>query len=307
VKKAGKKSFIYTYIIATPMKIKPECVPCLLNRVLYETNLVAPERGIEVMARCCNVLSNELKKPDRVSSEVATKVHGEAYRIIGNQDPYRELKRAANASAVEMIPEIEEKLKNCKDALSFLMLAAIAGNTLDFGIRGALSEVTTLKTKFWDMIAEGFGVDDTKKIISYIPNGNILYFTDNCGEIVFDKLLIQELRKLHPERITLVVKGKPILSDATLEDALELKMDEVVDDIITTNGFAVGLNFRDMGAALTSKLKDATFVISKGMANYEALSETSIKPIAYLLKAKCRPVAESIGAKAGDNVARIVE
>ncbi|MCX8172984.1 MAG: ARMT1-like domain-containing protein [Thermoplasmata archaeon] len=287
------------------MKIRAECVPCLLGRVLYETNLVAPEKGLEVMADACAILGRRIN-PECVSSEVATEVHAAAYRRVG-PDPYRELKNNANRTVLEMLPAILERAEKEEDRFRFLTLCAIAANTLDFGIKGGLRDVDTLKTRFWDIVGLGLGVDHTDKIKNLIPGGKLLYFTDNCGEIVLDRTLIAEIRKMKPEYIGVVVKGVPVLSDATMEDALELRFDELVDEILTTNGFAVGVNVHDFGGKLEARLRTATLVIAKGMANFEALSETRIKPIAYLLRAKCPPVAESIGARVGDNVAKLIE
>lgn len=286
------------------MKIRAECVPCLLGRVLYETNLVNPEFGIEVMAEACGILARRISK-ESVSSEVATEVHAAAYRRVG-PDPYKELKRSANEAVKEMVPAIVERAEKELDRFKFLTLCAIAANTLDFGIKGGLRDVEHLRTEFWKIVGSGFGIDHTEEIKALIPGGRLLYFTDNCGEIVLDRLLIEEIRKLKPKYIGVVVKGVPVLSDATLEDALELKLDEVVDEILTTKGFAVGVNVRDLGERLEERINSSTLVIAKGMANFEALSETRISPIAYLLRAKCKPVAESIGAKIEENVAKLV-
>ncbi|MEM3395808.1 MAG: ARMT1-like domain-containing protein [Thermoplasmata archaeon] len=287
------------------MKMRAECVPCLLGRVLYETNLVNPEIGLEVMAEACEILGRRVRK-NCVSSEVATEVHAAAYRRVG-PDPYCELKKNANKVVMEMVPAIIERAEKETDRFRFLTLCAIVANTLDFGIKGGMRDVEMLRTKFWDLVTQGLGIDDTQKIKARIPGGRVLYFTDNCGEIVLDRLLLEEIQKLEPAYLGVVVKGVPVLSDATMEDALELKLEAIVDEILTTKGFAVGVNIHDFGVNLEERLKSATLVISKGMANFEALSETRIKPIAYLLRAKCSPVAESIGAKVGDNVAKMVE
>jgi uncharacterized protein with ATP-grasp and redox domains len=134
--------------------------------------------------------------------------------------------------------------------------------------------------------------------------GNILYFTDNCGEIVFDKLVCQELTT-YDVSLTLVVKGVPILTDATIEDALSLQLDEVVNNILTTEVFAVGIDFEKISDRLRNRLQKANLIICKGMANYEAFSEKSYKPIAYFLKAKCKSIAEDIHAPLGANVIKV--
>jgi len=143
-------------------------------------------------------------------------------------------------------------------------------------------------------------LEEVKKLLK----GEILYFTDNCGEIVFDKLVCQELKK-YDVHLTLVCKKYPILTDATYEDVKKLGFDEVVDEIITTGKFAVGVDFNGISEKLKRKLNEANLIICKGMANYEAFSETNYKPIAYFLRVKCESIAESMNLKNGINAIKL--
>ena len=137
-------------------------------------------------------------------------------------------------------------------------------------------------------------------------DARILFFTDNCGEIVFDKLLCEELKSFGV-KIILVVKKVPILSDATLKEAHEAGMDAVVDQIITTGDYAVGLNVRAIDPELLGHLQNFDLIICKGMANFEALSETLYKPVLYLLRTKCQPVASALNLPKDLNVAKLIE
>jgi uncharacterized protein with ATP-grasp and redox domains len=134
----------------------------------------------------------------------------------------------------------------------------------------------------------------------------VLFFTDNCGEIIFDKLLCKRIKDFNVH-LGLVVRGEPILTDATLEDVHDFGLEKVVDDVFTTGCFAVGVNFDLLPEGLAKALKDADFIISKGMANYETFSETDIGPIAYLLRTKCEPVAEDMGLDKDINVVKVYE
>jgi uncharacterized protein with ATP-grasp and redox domains len=104
-----------------------------------------------------------------------------------------------------------------------------------------------------------------------------------------------------------VVKGEPIISDATIKDAMELKFEEVVDEILNTGCFAIGLDFKKMPSELSEALKNADLIICKGMANYEAFSETDYKPVAYLLRTKCSAIAKSIGIPMNINIVKLVK
>ena len=132
-----------------------------------------------------------------------------------------------------------------------------------------------------------------KKILA--KSKRVILFTDNCGEIVFDKILCKEIKKLNPDVfLTVVVKGEPIISDATIKDVEELKFEEVSDEILSTGCFAIGLDFDKIPPMLKKALESADLIICKGMANYEAFSETDYHPIAYLLRTKCTAIANSM-------------
>jgi len=143
-------------------------------------------------------------------------------------------------------------------------------------------------------------LEETKRYLE----GDILYFTDNCGEVVFDKLVCRELKK-YDINLTLVVKGTPVLTDATYEDAVHLHFNDVVDEIMTTESFAVGVDFDRISEKLKNKIRDASLIICKGMANYEAFSDTPYRPIVYFLKVKCKSIAEDMKLPLGANAIKL--
>jgi uncharacterized protein with ATP-grasp and redox domains len=155
-------------------------------------------------------------------------------------------------------------------------------------------------------VAQGIDIDDTDRIAALANGADVLYLVDNCGEIYFDELLIEELKSLGA-RVTLVVRGEYILTDVTMEDVQRMGLDKKVDRVLTTGSNAVGVSLEEAPAELLNALRTADLIISKGMANYESLSDAGFKPMAYLLRAKCEPVAASIGAKKGMNVAMLSE
>jgi hypothetical protein len=103
----------------------------------------------------------------------------------------------------------------------------------------------------------------------------------------------------------MVVKGEPILSDATMEDAESLGFNEVVDEILTTGCYAIGVDFNKLPARVNALLKKADIILCKGMANYEAFSEKNYRPIAYLLRTKCTAIANSMGVPVNINVVKL--
>ena len=279
------------------MKIQTECVPCLIKRIIFEAKQSTkdPEIIKNVIKNAGNTLA-ELYDPNECSIAIATKVHKIAYETLGDNDPYKELKERSYKVAQSLIPKVEELVEKSDDPLKISMFCAVIGNTLDFGIEGASNNPELLTEFFEESIEKGLGYDDTEELKDLLSKSkNVLLFTDNCGEFNFDKILCREIKKFNPDiNLTLVVKGEPVLSDATMEDAKQLKFDEVVDRILTTGCFAVGVDFNKLPEDLKKALDETDLIICKGMANYEAFSETDYHPIAYLLRTKCNTIANSM-------------
>ena len=292
------------------MKIQTQCVACLLKRIIFETDLITDDKDIKDKAikNACRIISENYSHNIN-SAEIATKIHKIVYDTIGSLDPYKNLKKQSNEIALSLIPQIRKIIDESNDRLKMSILCSIIGNNLDFGIDGASSHPNELKKIFKKSIKEGFGYNDINKFKILLGKSNkILFFSDNCGEIVFDKILCEELKIFNPNIfLTLVVKGEPILSDATIDDAKYLRFNETVDEIITTGCFAVGVDFKNIPKILYNKLKNCDLIICKGMANYESFSDTSYKPIVYLLRTKCNSIADSMNIQINVNAIKVYE
>jgi hypothetical protein len=290
------------------MKIQPECVPCLLKRIIFETEQSTTDKKLQTKAirNACRILS-EIYNPDECSAEIATKVHKVVYDTLGDEDPYAELKSKSNRIAKSLLPNVERLIRESNEPLKTSMICSIVGNILDFGIEGGSVHPKTLMDVFEKVYSEGLGYDDYPKLTRLLKQSKqVVFFADNCGEIVFDKILCREIKKFNPGvRISLVVRGEPIISDATIEDVKNLNFEEVVDEIMTTGCFAIGIDFNSISPRLKKALEDADLIICKGMANYESFSETNYAPIAYLLRSKCTPIADSMGIPLNVNAIKI--
>lgn len=288
------------------MKMKPRCVPCLLNRVIFEMELVgaSSKKQEEIIKKCADILIKNYTS-EKSSAQIATIVHKTAYNMLGNDDPYRELKEKSNKVAKNILPKAEQYVERSTDRLEGAVMCSIIGNSIDFGIAGSISSPDKLEKEFDSEMERGLQHNDLEKMKKYLK-GDVLYFTDNCGEIVFDRLVCRELKK-YGVHLTLVVKGAPVLTDATYEDAISLNFSDVVDEIVTTEKFAVGIDFDRISEKLKNKIRNASLIICKGMANYEAFSETRYKPIVYFLKVKCKSIAEDMEMPLGANVVKLYE
>ncbi|MGA3198457.1 MAG: ARMT1-like domain-containing protein [Halobacteriota archaeon] len=285
------------------MQVFPECIPCLTSRVLYEAKLSSTDLSTQLKAEeaaaktMCRV---GFKGPIALLS---TEVHRAVYRVLGDDDPYRHVKRLANEIAVKLLPTVQSLIQTSSDPFRSAVIAAIIGNTFDFGVLGFEVATDDFEKEVATIYRHGLDIDDTDAMKPLL--NDVVYVADNVGEIVYDGLLIEQMRKLGAH-VTLVVRGGPILTDATIEDVWEFGLDKVADAVITTGSNAIGIKLDEIPATLRDMLPRASLIIAKGMANYEMLSEYSFKPVAYLMRVKCAPVAESVGARVGDFIAKLV-
>jgi len=285
------------------MKVFPECIPCLLSRVLYEARLSTNDITTQLKAQEAAVKALCNAGIDGPIALLSTDVHRAVYRVLGDDDPYREVKRLANATAVKLLPTVRSNIQMSDNPFRSAVIAAIIGNTFDFGVLGFDVATDNFEREVATIYQHGLDIDDTDAIKKLIKD--VVYVADNVGEIVYDGLLIEQLRALGG-RVTLVVRGGNILTDATIDDVWEFGLDKVADRVLTTGSNAIGIKLDEVSAELRDILPRASLIIAKGMANYEMLSEYPFRPVAYLMRVKCAPVAESVGARVGDFIAKLV-
>jgi uncharacterized protein with ATP-grasp and redox domains len=284
------------------LKTHPRCAPCLLSRVQFEAELSTNDIDLQKRAVLAGIeVLRKYLVDGAPATHLSTKIHREAYRVLGDIDPYREKKQQSNAAAKKLLPLARDFVAK-NDSFRRAVLAAIIGNSFDFGVLGFDADKATAKEAMLRQFEHGLDVDDTERMKSMLRDA--VYLADNCGEIIFDTLLFEEIRKFGG-KITLVVRGAPILNDVTMKEVTELGLDKKVDRVLTTGSNAIGLCLQEAPPELVEALEKATLIISKGMANYETMSEYDFRPIAYLLKTKCESVAEAMGLSRNMNVARV--
>jgi uncharacterized protein with ATP-grasp and redox domains len=287
------------------MKMRGQCIGCLMRRILMEINEVDPSREMEVMEACTIKLGEEFRD-GVVSAECATKIHKLAYDMLG-ADPYLRLKKKSNEQALALFPRAEEFVEAAADTFKAAVLCSIIGNVLDYGIHKDLDKPDYLTNTFETLLQEGMAIDHTDRMKAHLEKAdNVLFFPDNAGEIIFDRLLVREIKGYDVE-ITMVPKEEPILTDVTVEDVTALGLNGQVDKVMGTGGFAVGFPFWNMTRELRAAIEGTDFIISKGMGNYECFTEIEHGPIAYLMRTKCIPVAEALDAPFDKNVAMVFD
>jgi hypothetical protein len=269
-----------------------------MSRVRLEADLtgVTPEEYGQIYEHAAKLLGF-LHSTPYTHPVVASLLHRSVYHLLKTSDPFSELKKQSNSDAADVLTLVKNDLRDFRD----IVTAAVIGNIFDYGVKGHIIQEDFLSF-FRQEFKSGLYIDDTQKILSLCRR--VVYFTDNCGEIVFDHILLKFLKD-HGAFITLVVRDAPILNDATMADATSLGLDKIADETYTTGaGVELGIRFDLLGSEVMNALDSCSLVIAKGMANYESLrEEEGLPPIAYLMAAKCEPIAEEIGVPRGSKVA----
>jgi uncharacterized protein with ATP-grasp and redox domains len=280
------------------MKTYLDCLPCLLNQSLRAVRAITDDevthrQVINTLAARFPELSLGLKPP-----EIAQQGYRIIREITGNHDPFQKVKTEANETALKRYPYLKELITGSKDPLLAACKLAIAGNSIDHGpmmtnlnIRQLLQFPSEL-----DLVVNDYAafLDDLAAA------KRILYIGDNAGEIVLDRILIEELRKTKETEINFVVRDQPVINDVTIADAIATGMDQVAG-IVSSGSDAPGTILPQCSLELQRYYHSSDLIISKGQGNYESL-EGETGNLFFFLKAKCELVAETLGVKVGDAV-----
>ena len=228
-------------------------------------------------------------------------------RITGCMDPYKERKVLENQGALEILPGLEKILAETPDSEKLRTAAKMAclGNVIDYDVPGNNADLSDA-LKFLEV---PLYIDDTDKLKALSKKGtNLLFLTDNAGEVALDTLLVKELRRLGAHVTVAVKDGPPSLNDALMEDALMVGMDKAADKLITTGAKAIGVRLDESPQWFIDIYNGADVIVAKGMANWETMTETPAPASTiYLYRTKCEPVAKAVGAPEGESIAFLVE
>jgi uncharacterized protein with ATP-grasp and redox domains len=289
------------------LKVGSRCGYCLLHRGYKMINMSTKdeETRLKAMEGLLRLMGDQFG-PDAVPSVIGAERGRVIARVTGCEDPYQEMKKEANRHAMELLPGLREHMAEQPEAerLRAACLISCLGNVVDYDVPGNDSDIDAAM----GLLEEGFYIDDIDELKKHVEKGTrLLFFTDNAGEIAFDTLVVEELRKLGAH-VTVAVKGGPSLNDALMRDAEEVGMTEAADEVITTGTDAIGVRLDESPEWFLERFYNADVIIAKGMANWETLTETPAPcPLMYLFRTKCEPVARAVGAPERQNVALLVE
>ena len=277
------------------MKIALECIPCFVRQAFEAGGLVTSDNELRerILREVLSTLSE--KSFDATPPSIGRDVHAIVKTLTGDNDPYYKAKQDSNTLALKLMPSLKGYIKDSLDPFETALRLSIAGNIIDYGQGDNIDEekIKNSISQCLNQPIERDSIEDLKKELSRASN--ILYLADNAGEIVFDRLLINELKQ-YP--VSLAVRGKPIINDALREDAAIAGIDKLIE--VIDNGTDIpGTIIEECSQEFRERFFESDLIISKGQGNYETLSNTH-KKIFFLLKVKCPVIARDIGCHEGD-------
>jgi uncharacterized protein with ATP-grasp and redox domains len=278
------------------MKLAAGCYECL-HRLIHQAAELATD-DVSLKQRAINeamkILDDEFSY-SQLSIVIAAKIHRAVREVTHNPDPYRAMKEKEMTLARELHPELRSRYK---DELRRCLQLAAAANAIDF-----FRETGSIKEDIREPVS--FAVDDSEQLEAKLKDASkALYLADNAGELYFDLPLVKWMQQF--AHVIYAVKPSPVQDDLTLEDVRKSGLEGELGKVISTGIASPGIVFSLASARFKREFESADLIFAKGMGHYEALSELSPEgKFFYCLKAKCQPVANSLGVPINSYVAML--
>jgi len=275
------------------MRTYLDCYPCFLRQALDASRRATDDARIhrEVVHRVAQTIPT--LPDDATPVELGRVVHRIVREMTGIDDPYHEAKRSDNERVMTLLPRLREIVVRSSDRLLTALRLAAAGNAIDLGV----AQTIDIESAIEHALEDGGRMDGYAAFADRLARvEEVLYLGDNAGEIVFDRLVVEQLVSAG-KRVTFVVRGRPILNDATLDDAEFIGLTELAE-IVTSGSDGPGTARALCDPAFLDRFDRAGAILSKGQGNYEGLSEEDA-PLFFLLKVKCPVVAAELEEEVG--------
>jgi len=270
----------------TVKRLQPECIRCLVSKQLTAyPETATPEEQLEYMQRLLKLVA-EARRDVGVPA-ISRDIKNLKREMFGTQEDFTQIKRHFNALMLSKEPDLQRKLDQADDPLMLALQYAFVGNYIDFG--GVMHKVQEEELSRLIADAPGFELNAgtcEELRAEILRAGRIVYLTDNCGEIVMDKLLMRVIRRMNPSaELTVMVRGNDVLNDATRDDAEQVGLAEVAT--VMDNGSDVaGTWLEDISDKARRTIESADLILAKGQANFETMRGCGLN-VFYLFMCKC--------------------
>lgn len=275
------------------VRLSAQCIECLLSKHIkkYPPEIEEVQK-IEYLQKALRILSDA--KAEQSAPEVLADIEALQRKRFGKADDFAKEKKYFNALMLEKLPEMERAVLSADDPLALAAGYAMLGNFIDFGALDSVDE-NKLEAMLDDVENIQLDAEEFENLKRDLEGAKrVVYLTDNCGEIVTDKVLLSTILRLYPEiQAEFIVRGMPVLNDATMEDALQVGLDAVAP--VTENGTGIaGTCIEKISAQARQKLDAADVILAKGQGNFETLRGCG-KNVYYMFMCKCIMFAERFG------------
>ena len=267
------------------MKLNPFCLCCILNK---QEKLIRSypdmEKKTEYMKKLMALIANTKETDCAPSLSVDIQRLYSSFWNCPAED-YTEIKKDFNRFMLNIEHTLEEKIRSSADPLEKALLYARIGNYIDFAALSNVNQETALT-----LLENNSDSLDQEEYSIFLKELNsakrLVYITDNCGEIVLDKLAIKIFKKTYPDLdITVLVRGYPVINDATMDDAEEIGLTDLVK-VIDNGSNVAGTWIPGINQAARKLLENADMIIAKGQGNFETMNDCGLN-VYYLFLCKC--------------------
>lgn len=277
------------------VRLNSQCIRCLVKKQMENfDNNIAENQKVQYMQEVLKIIAQA--GPSEGGPVISGRIFELQKRMFGEKVDYKPIKHRYNQMMLDMEYEISQKIENSEDPLKQALKYAMAGNYIDFG---ALSNVDN--EKLMELLEQAgknaVSQEEYQALREDLKRGGkLVYLTDNCGEVVLDKLLIKQLKKEYPDLdITVIVRGQEVLNDATMEDAKQIGMTDIVK-VIGNGSDIAGTYEEEISQEALHMINQADVIIAKGQGNFETLWGCG-RNIYYMFLCKCELFTERFGVK----------
>lgn len=276
------------------MLVQFDCYKCVFNQVVEIARQAGKndrERKAFLKQFIADIVENA---DDSTPPEMAAMFYTRFVNATGIEDSFAEVKYRSTMLAKELFPELQEMVKHAADPFEMAVRTVIGGNVIDFGANPDF-KLADAAEKIRE--TAGLPLDNAKLELlreKCREAGDIFYILDNCGEAVIDRLLIEVIGA---EKITLGVRGKPILNDITRAELAESGLAGL--PVLDTGDRAPGVSLRNSSPEFLKKLASADLVITKGQGNFESLADHTGSKVFFLFRVKCPVIRMQTAALPG--------
>jgi len=276
-------------------RLYPECIRCLLNKNLTRYPAGATgEQQTEYMRRVLRILA---EAPLTEGAPVLTRSFKQLRaEMFGIREEFADIKRHFNDLMLRRENGMEKHVLESEDAFATGLRYALTGNYIDFGAGGhqvSEEELDRLLASVDSIQLDEAASEALRGDLTHARR--IVYITDNCGEIVADKVLLRVIRRMNPEaELTVLVRGGDVLNDANMDDAKQVGLEELAHVMDNGNDVA-GTYWQELSDDARSLLEQADVMLAKGQANFETLRGCG-RNVYYLFMCKCELFANRFQA-----------